>query len=201
MYYLNSRYYNSEWGRFINADEFGGKVGEVLSHNIFIYCENNPVNKIDPEGHFVFALPLIGLAAKAIAAIVVVAIALPLVKSVTKVIAQTIADVAPRTPPAIDKPYQAAYVDSKTNKLKKAGPAMTQTEAIGVIKTEGELAKIVGTKKNIGIYAYDQGYAKSLATAVGANEFDQAHGRGYFGHYHDKNHKYHIWFGMPIMLN
>ncbi|WP_345788534.1 hypothetical protein [Desulfosporosinus hippei] len=26
MYYLQSRYYSPEWGRFINADALGGKV-------------------------------------------------------------------------------------------------------------------------------------------------------------------------------
>ncbi|MBL4932373.1 RHS repeat-associated core domain-containing protein [Clostridium sp. YIM B02565] len=51
MYYLNSRYYNPDWGRFINADALGGNVGELLSHNIFAYCKNNPVNMQDPNGY------------------------------------------------------------------------------------------------------------------------------------------------------
>lgn len=33
LYYLNSRYYNPEWGRFMNADALGGQVAELLSHN------------------------------------------------------------------------------------------------------------------------------------------------------------------------
>ncbi|MDV3428896.1 MAG: hypothetical protein LIR50_18045 [Bacillota bacterium] len=36
MYYLQSRYYNPEWGRFINADGLVGSTGELLSHN----CRN-----------------------------------------------------------------------------------------------------------------------------------------------------------------
>jgi uncharacterized protein RhaS with RHS repeats len=51
LYYLQSRYYNPEWGRFINADDVGGKIGELLSHNVFTYCTNNPVNMSDPDGH------------------------------------------------------------------------------------------------------------------------------------------------------
>ena len=43
LYYLNSRYYNPEWGRFISADDVIGSTGELLSHNIFAYCSNNPV--------------------------------------------------------------------------------------------------------------------------------------------------------------
>nr|WP_279381227.1 RHS repeat-associated core domain-containing protein [Clostridium pascui] len=50
LYYLQSRYYNSEWGRFINADSLGGEVGGLLSHNIFAYCKNEPVNNEDPSG-------------------------------------------------------------------------------------------------------------------------------------------------------
>ncbi len=49
-YYLQSRYYNPEWGRFLNADALGGSIGELLSHNTFAYCNNNPVNGKDPNG-------------------------------------------------------------------------------------------------------------------------------------------------------
>jgi hypothetical protein len=50
LYYLQSRYYNPEWGRFINADAYAGKPGKLLSHNVFAYCMNNPVNMYDPDG-------------------------------------------------------------------------------------------------------------------------------------------------------
>jgi len=50
LYYLQSRYYNPEWGRFINADGLGGKTGELLSHNVFAYCRNNPINMSDKNG-------------------------------------------------------------------------------------------------------------------------------------------------------
>jgi len=50
LYYLNSRYYNPEWGSMLNADALGGKVGELLSHNVFAYCKNNPINMCDPSG-------------------------------------------------------------------------------------------------------------------------------------------------------
>ncbi len=47
---VQSRYYNPEWGRFLNADAIGGSIGALLSHNIFAYCNNNPVNAKDPNG-------------------------------------------------------------------------------------------------------------------------------------------------------
>ncbi|HEY9062031.1 MAG TPA: DNRLRE domain-containing protein [Pseudobacteroides sp.] len=74
LYYLQSRYYNPEWGRFINADSFMGNKGEILSHNLFAYCLNNPVNYLDPDGEFAFVLaPLAIIAIKAAAATVLTA--------------------------------------------------------------------------------------------------------------------------------
>ncbi|WP_308463922.1 RHS repeat-associated core domain-containing protein [Clostridium felsineum] len=54
LYYLQSRYYNSEWGRFINADEINAVEGDILSTNMFVYCKNNPVNMCDKNGEFGF---------------------------------------------------------------------------------------------------------------------------------------------------
>jgi|GEM_PF-4390548 len=51
LYYLQSRYYNPEWGRFVNADAIVGEIGELLSHNLFAYCINNPIMHIDPSGY------------------------------------------------------------------------------------------------------------------------------------------------------
>ena len=51
MYYLNSRYYNPEWCRFINADGISAEIGNVLSHNMYSYTNNNPINLEDSEGN------------------------------------------------------------------------------------------------------------------------------------------------------
>ena len=56
LYYLQSRYYNPEWGRFINSDDFQQLMRNysVLSAthmcNLFAYCENNPINFLDAVG-------------------------------------------------------------------------------------------------------------------------------------------------------
>lgn len=50
LYYLQSRYYNPQWGRFVNADGFIGSVGGIGEHNIFSYCGNNPIMRADPHG-------------------------------------------------------------------------------------------------------------------------------------------------------
>ncbi len=50
LYYLQSRYYDSNTGRFLNADGFVTTGQGVLSYNMFAYCGNNPVMLCDPSG-------------------------------------------------------------------------------------------------------------------------------------------------------
>ena len=50
LYYLQSRYYDAEIGRFINADGYISTGQGVTSYNMFAYCNNNPVMYIDPRG-------------------------------------------------------------------------------------------------------------------------------------------------------
>ena len=52
MYYLQSRYYDPEICRFINADstDYLGATGTLLSYNLFAYCENDGVNNSDVFG-------------------------------------------------------------------------------------------------------------------------------------------------------
>ncbi len=54
LYYLQSRYYNPEWGRFLNVDDTNilfASHGETLGANLFAYCGNNPVNYADYTGY------------------------------------------------------------------------------------------------------------------------------------------------------
>ena len=52
LYYLNSRYYDPETGRFLNADGLLGANGDILSYNQFAYCSNNPIIYYDHEGYY-----------------------------------------------------------------------------------------------------------------------------------------------------
>ena len=53
FYYLQSRYYNPEIGRFLNADgQLSGVGGDILGYNMFAYCMNNPVNTFDSSGNW-----------------------------------------------------------------------------------------------------------------------------------------------------
>lgn len=50
LYYLNTRYYNPEWGRFLNMDGIIGSNKDILSFNLYSYCSNNFVNCLDSNG-------------------------------------------------------------------------------------------------------------------------------------------------------
>jgi hypothetical protein len=54
LYYLQSRYYDPEVGRFLNADDVAllGANGDFASLNLFSYCGNNPVSRADNGGTF-----------------------------------------------------------------------------------------------------------------------------------------------------
>ena len=52
LYYLQSRYYNPGWGRFINADGYASTGQGIIGNNMFAYCGNNPVKHLDPQGTF-----------------------------------------------------------------------------------------------------------------------------------------------------
>ena len=52
LYYLQSRYYNPEIGRFINADGYTSTGDGLLGNNLFSYCYNNPVIYIDHAGNW-----------------------------------------------------------------------------------------------------------------------------------------------------
>ena len=54
LYYVSSRYYDPEIGRFINADDIDylGADGSPRSYNLFAYCMNNPVNRFDVNGNW-----------------------------------------------------------------------------------------------------------------------------------------------------
>ncbi|MGN1371988.1 MAG: DNRLRE domain-containing protein [Candidatus Coprovivens sp.] len=56
LYYLNSRYYNPEWGRFINGDSILLANKDVVSGNLFQYVSNNYIMCVDPNGHNAGAL-------------------------------------------------------------------------------------------------------------------------------------------------
>ena len=87
LYYLQSRYYNPEWGRFISVDGIVGTPGELLSANMFAYCTNNPINMIDSSGKFPFALSFLSEAIVATVEAVATVLSAPVVMGSALIVA------------------------------------------------------------------------------------------------------------------
>jgi RHS repeat-associated protein len=50
LYYYGARYYDPQIGRWIERDPRGGTVENPVSLNRYVYCFNNPLFYIDPDG-------------------------------------------------------------------------------------------------------------------------------------------------------
>lgn len=79
LYYMRARYYNPDIKRFISEDEFEGFPTSPQTQHKYLYCENNPINKVDPNGDYALAaglyfIPGVGQALAA-ATLVVAAVA------------------------------------------------------------------------------------------------------------------------------
>ena len=62
LYYLNSRYYDPDVGRFISLDAVDYLAPDSIHGlNLFAYCFNNPIMYADPSGHFVISALLASL--------------------------------------------------------------------------------------------------------------------------------------------
>ena len=60
LYYLNARYYNPEWRRFLSHDLSAYLDPESVNGlNLYAYCMNNPVMYVDPSGHSATAVALL----------------------------------------------------------------------------------------------------------------------------------------------
>ena len=51
LYYLRARYYDPYLGRFTTEDSYWGESDNPLSLNLYTYCENDPIQYVDPSGH------------------------------------------------------------------------------------------------------------------------------------------------------
>ena len=74
LYYLQTRYYDPEVGRFIFRDSIEYADPETICGlNLYAYCGNNPVMNVDPTGTFILSLiiaAVIGAAASALSSVV-----------------------------------------------------------------------------------------------------------------------------------
>ena len=52
LQYLRARYYDTKSGRFGVQDSYLGQLADPLSLNRYLYCLSDPLNLIDPSGHW-----------------------------------------------------------------------------------------------------------------------------------------------------
>ena len=244
LYYLQSRYYNPSWGRFINADEYLSTGQSFFENNVFAYCYCSPVNLTDHTGKMAEAAACFGVftAEEFAASLAVLGLSGPVVvwvigigavlvigaevyahaeevrrsKTGTRVLADTEA-----LNPEQAKVYQVAYV-SKDGMLIKFPRHYYIMDALAILgclscwnnlrqaTTYNEEGPTCEAKKYAmsngsdywGIYTPLQAHAKHLALLVHAKEqtvkSPEVHGPGMYGHYHDGNHAFHIWYGGPL---
>ena len=162
LYYLQSRYYDPEIGRFINADACSD-TRILISGNIFFYSDNNPINNIDSNGRFalgatvgtIFSIGIsnswnpvgwLALAAIAVGVAVCISVQVANKDSVSKVKVKekktveerenvnTLPDIKARVPK--DKVYRLAYINS-LGFLKRIGKKMSFVEALGALGFTG----------------------------------------------------------------
>ena len=51
LLYMNARYYNPATARFLSQDSYTGSASDPWTQHLYAYCNNNPVNMVDPTGH------------------------------------------------------------------------------------------------------------------------------------------------------
>jgi RHS repeat-associated protein len=56
QYHCFRRQYDPVLGRFTSRDPVAGKFKEPLTLHVYLYCLNDPVNMVDPEGRFYYNL-------------------------------------------------------------------------------------------------------------------------------------------------
>lgn len=127
--------------------------------------------------------------------------------SVSAVQAKDLPDVKPEKPGSNDKVYHPAYVVKSTGVLVILPKALNLTEAKAAmypaVETNFKSNMLPPKCGNIyGMYTYKQAHAKQLAleSAFPVIIFGgpEVQASGYYGHYHDSRHVYHIWYGKPI---
>jgi len=156
LYYLNSRYYNPEWGRFINIDEVSGEIGNVMSHNMYLYAANNPIKLEDNNGTWPKWLKTV---AKVAVGVAVIAVSTAIVSVTAPAMVATFAVGAAKTAltvGAVSATYRATNSIAKSVSKKKdlkstvrdAGKAAVEGFADGFVT--GSILSSVGALSTVG---------------------------------------------------
>ena len=217
LYYLNSRYYNPVWGRFLNMDSYGGEIGgNVLLHNTYIYTLNNPIKYRDNGGEFAIAAAIIG----AVAVVGLMAVSYKPVVSVVNAVGGAMANVLDAVAPKLNfdptyKEKEEAKEKENTKPIVPYAPKEEEFKPCTEAHVDQFLNDVVrGYRMTIDEAQYHVGFgydvmcdtkqdALQVALKWPATFYhDNPHKKlqGYYPHYHPwggKNHP-HIWYYLDI---
>ena len=104
LYYLQSRYYNPEFGRFISADNITEALKQLIGINLYAYCANNPISLSDYNGR---GFSLANIVSKILS---------PIVKTVKKMFTS----VAAQVQLVVNRVSAQTRATNKTNALEKS---------------------------------------------------------------------------------
>lgn len=200
LYYLQSRYYDPETGRFLNADEYHSAKQSTKRDNVYAYCMNNPIMYSDKDGREAVALGSGVYVASAISSLFVPGIGWVLLEGllvglcvvgvivlagmVVNIIYEAatskkektkiLSDVKSKCPNR-EKVYQMAYVD-ECGVLKKHHYKMDYFEALASLNCLSAINNLRRPKRYVrGTETDVKNYAKS--THYGIYTFSQRHAR------------------------
>ena len=187
LYYYNARFYDPEDGRFLAQDTYRGEKEKTETWHLYTYCANNPVNYVDPTGHFVWVLP--GLVIGGFVTIVVKVAATIVIGRITYTIAA--------------KAYE--NIKKKKQKQKYYYKAEYRNGHVYIAYKKGKISRksagnrIRGKKS---VYTFLRSNAKKAMTSAGQGrtkaEIHLKKGSVSFRHYHTKRRNgAHMWFGPP----
>ena len=209
LYYLNSRYYDPQTGRFINADSYVSTGQGITGTNMFAYCANDPVCCNDVYGESAAVAGLVGVGSAASSAGLIIGVGILFIpipmasfsainnlNSLANLSAseKTLINLGAKTKAKIKKEkYKYDYwiatkvTVSKSESIFIAGKGISYKTAINYVKHGGD------------VFASNRSKAYKLALAVGNGKrpvgperhYNKITGSslGYWWHYHDGNRK------------
>lgn len=201
---MQNRYYNPEWGRFINADNYGGTIGEIYSHNRYAYCKNNPVNMVDEDGN----LAIFTTAIFAIFVVAVIGTIAQIPQETWTNLGETVTTIATGITEAISVGISKIITKKETkivNKIKTKNKnkdnyweadIVSKTIVIGRPLSFSEAKARVAQGQSI--MCSNNMAAWGIAKNYPAKVLEPPHkGEGYYWHYHinrNQHNNIHIWF-------
>ncbi len=153
MYYLQSRYYDPEIQRFLNADEIivvTATMDRLDNSNLFEYCLNNPVNHLDSEGNISlpnWAKVTIGVVTTVAAVTITVATGGAALPVVAGVVSSTVFSSAI----GYATGGKQGAIDGAADGFMWGGIGALAVSAVGAVKTVKEYKKTIDTYKALRI--------------------------------------------------